>query len=361
MPSALLLGSAALVGVGVLFAAARSLTDDDRDDDPNTSASETAADAAGTIRSTSWLGGTKAVLVAIAVAPLAIAAPLISALPPTWRVWHKLSRWSLWQMQKASNADAIANVRLSNGDEDFRPAKWLTAAEDEKDQSGWQVKGLDERQDPAVHDQGSNRMGKASIIHTIEDAPELASWAEPAIDNAIQLGREGYLFTDADLYIGELTVDAQGEPTAVNGQSTEAVADGGQAAVDLVEQISIDRPGLAHEALIPLASREGFGGQVISWDKYQTLKTQQADQDRVRDAKNRAWAAAKLDEIKEMPWLKIGIGIAIWSAILLFHQDIGAMIAGFGGGGGGGGGAASAAGEAVSGGLGMISLPLGGV
>jgi hypothetical protein len=358
MPSMLLIGSVALVGVGALFALARYLSDGDADDDPNQSASETAADAAGTIRSVSWLAGAKAIAATVAVAPLAILAPLLSAVPPTWKLWHKLMRWSGWQMQKASNADAIANVRLSNGDEDFRPAKWLTADEDDKDESGWQVKGLDKRHDPAVHDQGSNRMGKASVIHAMEDAPELATWAEPAIDNALQLGREQYLFTDADLYVGNLTVDAQAQPTAVNGQPTEAMADGGEQAVDIVEEISIDRPGVAIDALVPLGSREGFGGQVVSWSQYQTLKTQETDQDKLKDAKNRAWAAAKLDEIKEMPWLKIGVGIAIWSFILLFHQDIGAAIAGFGGGGGGGGGGA---GGAVGNALGMIRLSLGGV
>lgn len=359
MPSMILIGSVALVGVGALFALARHLTDRDRDDDdPPQSAGETAADAAGTIGSISWLGGAKAVGATLAVAPLAILAPIVSALPATWRVWHKLSRWSLWQMQKASNADALANVRLSNGQEDFRPAKWTEGEDDDKESTGWQVKGLGEKRfDPAVHDQGSNRMGKASLIHLLEDAPELASWAEPAIDNALQLGREGYLFTDADLFVGNVTVDAQGSPTAVNGQPTQARADGGQANVDLAEQISIDRPGIAQDALVPLASRDGFGGQVVSWGKYQTLKTQQADQDKIKDAKNRAWAAAKLDDIEGRDILKIAIIVGIWSFILLFHQDIGAAIAGFGSGGGGGGGAGGAVGNA----LGMISLGLGGV
>jgi hypothetical protein len=356
MAPGLLTASAALVALGLVFALARTVSTDARDDDGNDSAAETAADAATTLRSTSWLGGAKAVGATIAVAPLAILAPIVSALPATWQVWHKLGRWSLWQMQQASNADAIANVRLANGDEDFRPAKWLTGAEDEKDTTGWQIKGLDKRHDPAVHDQGSNRMGKASVIHTLEDAPELASWAEPAIDNALQLGREGYLFSDADLYVGNVTVDAQGSPTAVNGQSTQARADGGQQGVDLAEQISIQRPGIATDALVPLESRQGFGGQVISWTQYQTLKTQQADQDKLKDAKNRAWAAAKLDDIEGRDILKIAIIVGIWSFILLFHQDIGAAIAGFGGGGGGGGGAGGAVGNA----LGMISLGLGG-
>ncbi|MFB6201307.1 MAG: hypothetical protein ABEI98_04780 [Halorhabdus sp.] len=355
MPSALLLGSAALLIFGVVFGAARYLTSANEADDPNNSASETAADATDTIRSTSWLGGAKAVGATVAIAPLAIIAPLLSALPATWRLWHKLSRWSLWQMQKASNADAIANVRLSNGNEDFRPAKWTVAEDDEKESTGWKIKGLKDRYDPAVHDQGSNRMGRASLIHTLEDAPELASWAEPAIDNALQLGREGYLFTDADLYVGNVTVDAQGSPQAVNGQPTQARADGGQG-VDFAEQVSIDRPGIAQDALIPLASRDGFGGQVVSWGKYQTLKTQQADQDKIKDAKNRAWAAAKLDDIEGRDLLKLGIIVGIWSFILLFHQDIGAFIAGLSGGGGGGG-----AGSAVGNALGMISLGLGGV
>jgi hypothetical protein len=266
-------------------------------------------------------------------------------------------------MQKSANADAIANVRQSNGGEDFVPAKWTEGGETDKDRTGWQAKGFgDKRWDPAVHGQGSNRMGKASVIHLLEDDTEIASWAEPAVDNALATDRERYLFTDADLHIEDLVIDPQtSQPAGPNGRGGAARADGGETPdQSWVQRVSIERPGIAQDAIVPVTSAGGFDGQAISWSQYQNLKQEQADQQTVTDAKNRAWAAAKLDDVEGRDLLKIAIIVGIWSFILLFHQDLGAAIAGLTGGGGGGGGG-NAVSNAAGSALGMIRLPLGGV
>jgi hypothetical protein len=77
---------------------------------------------------------------------------------------------------------------------------------------------------------------------------------------------------------------------------------------------------------------------VVSWNRYQTLKSERGDQETIRDAKNSAWAAAKLDSIEGRDMLKWAIILGIAGFVLLFNAEIGAFIAGLTGGGGGGGG-----------------------
>lgn len=291
-----------------------------------------------TLREYEWLTAAQTTAYVVVLAPLLLVSQFLSVLPPAWKVWHKIHRWSAYQMQKASNADTLANVRLSNGHEDVLPAAWTESEEDEKDRTGWNVKGLgDKRYDSAIHGRTTTRLGKANIIHINEDDTEQATWAEAAIDNALQLNREQYLFRDATLVAQQATVVGQ------NGQQAEqAVADGG--AVNIgdpiqIQDVSIEKPGICQDILVPVGSREGYDGQVVSWPQVQSLKKDKSDQDTVRDAKNQAWAAAKLDEIEGKDLFKWVLIIGLWSGVLLFHQEIGAFIAGLSGGGGGGGGA----------------------
>lgn len=269
----------------------------------------------------------------------------------SWRLWRRLNRWSAYRMQKSASADAVANVRRSNGQEDVLPAKWVEGDEDDKDRTGWKVKGLgDKRYDGAVHGKSSLRLGKANIVHINEDDTEQGTWAECAIDNAFQLDRERYLVRDATVAV----FTDSGDDGAFNwqGENGAALADGGTPATRT--RATLHRPGVLEDALVPLTSRNGYDGQVISWNQYSTLKDEQSDQETIRDAKNSAWAAAKLDDISEKDLLKWALIIGLWSAILLFHTEIGAAIAGLTGGGGGGG----AAGGAVSGALGMLHFAL---
>jgi hypothetical protein len=276
------------------------------------------------------------------MAAVALASPVLSVLPGSWRIYHKINQWSAYRMQKAAGADGVANVLLENGHEDLRPAKWVRGDADEKEGAGWKIKGLDGRRyDGAVDGRSTTRYGKADMLHLLSDGAEVASWAEPAMDNAIQLGRERYLFRDAQM----LHVQVEGDQ-----QPRQALADGGARQ----SHISVEQPGVAQDCLIPVSSRAGYDGQMVSWNRYTTLKEENADQDKIRDAKNAAWTAAKLDDIEGMDILKWMIIIGIWSAILLFHQDIGAAISGLTSGGGGGGGAVGNA-------LGMITLGLGGL
>jgi hypothetical protein len=266
---------------------------------------------------------------AAAIAPLVVVSPLLSVIPQSWHIYHKILRWAAWQMQKASNADTLAHVRRSNGMEDVLPAKWVEGAEDDKDRTGWRVKGLgDKRYDPAVHGNSTSRMGKANLIHIDEDGPEQGTWAEVAMDNALQLDREQYLFSDAQ--VNMVVVEGGGD------DPQQAMADGGQA--QYVHSVSVDNPGVLVDALVPIGSRDGYDGQVVSWNRYQTLKTERSDQEAIRDAKNSAWAAAKLDSIQGKDLIKWAIILGIAGFILLFNGEIGAFIAGIGGGGGGGGG-----------------------
>lgn len=275
-----------------------------------------------------YMSGATAALYGLFVLPLMAVTPLARALPPTWRIYHKLHTWSAYQMQKAASADAVANVRLNNGKEDMRPAKFVEGGEDEKDLSGWKIKGLgDKRYDTAVHGRSTMRMGKADLIHVNEDDTEQGTWTEATIDNAFQLDRERYLFRDAQVTIKNLVYDYGGT------EGPEAVADGGQpASQSQVQDVSLTRPGILEDVLVPVGSRTGYDGQVISWGQYSTLKSDQSDQETIRDAKNSAWAAAKLDDIEGKDLIKWVLIIGIWSLILLFHQDIGAFISGLGGG-----------------------------
>jgi hypothetical protein len=250
-------------------------------------------------------------------------------------------------MQRAASADALANIRAPNDKEDVRPAKWVEGGEKDKAGTGWKVLGSgDKRYDPSVRGGTSSKFGKANLIHINEDDTEQGSWCEAAIDAAFQLDRERYLFRDAD-------VNVEYEMVYQGGNGQQMRADGGEVGGQWTPErmhASINSPGTLHDALVPLTSRNGYDGQAISWNQYQSIKQEQADQETVRDAKNQAWAAAKLEDIDGMNVLKWALIIGLWSFILLFHQDIGAAIASLGGGGGAVGDAASDAG------LGMISL-----
>lgn len=305
------------------------------------------ADAIGTITDVNYLTGIKATFAYLGVLLLVPVSVLLSALPASWRLYRRITRWTTYQMQKAASADGVANVRLPSGKEDLRPAAWVSGEEDEKDRSGWKVMGLDGRYDPAVHGRSTQRLGKADVLHVDSDATEVGSWGECTIDNALQLDRERYLLRDAEVTIQQLVYDA--DPS-----EQPAVADGGY---DPTEQyrtteVSLSRPGILEDALIPLNSADGYGGQVVAWNQYSNLKEQQSDQETIRDAKNSAWAAAKLDDIGGVEYLKWAIIIGGWSALLLFKDAIAAFIAGLGGGGGSGG----AVGEAVSGGIGTVNV-----
>jgi len=279
-----------------------------------------------------------AVLKSLMLVPALVLSPVLGILPKSWKVYHKLHKWTGYQMQKAASADALANVRLRNGQEDVRPAAFVEPDEDEKDLAGWKVKGLGgKRYDPAVHGRSASRFGKANMIHVNEDSTEQGSWAEAAIDNALQLNREKYLFRSAHVHANNLTIDSDGTP--------QAVADGGQ---QPATSVTVQQPGVLEDALVPVSSRAGYDGQVISWNQYSTLKNEQTDQEKIRDAKNQAWAAAKLDDIEGadvFKWILIAVGVG---AVLLFHQEIGAFIAGLSGGGSGGGAVGSA--------LGMLAM-----
>jgi len=298
-----------------------------------------------TLTAPDYVTGVQAATYGVFTLPLLAATPVVRALPPTWRLFHKLHTWSAWQMQKAANADAVANVRLTNGKEDVRPAKFVEGDEDEKDLSGWKVKGLgDKRYDTAVHGRTTTRLGKADIIHVNEDDTEQGTWTEATIDNAFQLDRERYLFRDATVEIKNLVYDYAGPSDG------EAVADGGQMQPNQrvqTQDVSLTKPGVLEDVLVPISSRSGYDGQVVSWSQYSSLKSGQSDQETVRDAKNSAWAAAKLDEIEGQDLIKWILIIGLWSCLLLFHQEIGAFIAGLGGGGGGG---------SVGGALGLLPL-----
>lgn len=287
-----------------------------------------------------YVTGVKTLGAILWLLPILALSPLVRALPASWRLYRRLHRWSAWQMQKAASADALTLTRRSNGKLDTLPAKWVEGAEDEKDRTGWRIKTLGEKRfDPAVHGNETARFGKADMVPVSEDTTELGTWAEATMDNAFQLDRERYLFRDAKVTIEQLVYDVQ-DPAA------GAMADGGTA--DPTQQIrtqdvSLSKPGVLEDVLVPVTSRSGYDGQVVSFDQYSNLKSEQSDQETIRDAKNQAWAAAKLDDIERADMLKWLIAIGVWSFILLFHQDIGAFIAGLSG-SGTVGNAASAAG-----------------
>jgi hypothetical protein len=277
----------------------------------------------------------------VLVLPLVLLSPLAKSVPASWRVYHWLHTWSAYQMQKASSSHAVASVRRSNGKVDTLPAEWVEADEEEKNRTGWKIKTLgDKRYDPAVHGRSTTRFGKADLALIDEDGSEQATWAEASIDNAFQLDREKYLFRDANVSIENLVYD-------VGSAADGARADGGRPESKRKikdQEVSLTRPGVLEDVLVPINSRDGYAGQVVSHNQYRHLKSEQSDQETIRDAKNQAWAAAKLEDIETADLVKWALILGLWSAALLWHQDIGAFISGLGG-----GGAAGAAGDAVGG------------
>jgi len=313
-----------------------------------------------------YLAGIQSLVYGVVLLPLVLLAPLVRVLPATWKLYRKLARWAIYQMQKATSADAIANVRLQSGAEDLRPAKWVEGAEDEKGRTGWKVAGVSGRWDPAVENKETNPIGKARLLHLDADETEAATWAEASMDNALQLDRERYLFRNATVRAvfdvgGRSSVEQaihNGDTEQLSqalqnglGENGHARTDGGQAQ-QYQYDISIERPGIHEDTLIPLDSREGFCGQAVSFSRYQELKSERSDQETVRDAKNTAWAAAKLDDIEGFDVLKWALIIGAWSAMLLFKDAIAAFISGLGSGGGGGGGVAGG----VTSGIGQVHL-----
>jgi len=306
------------------------------------------------IRGVEWLGLTKAGLYGILLLPLILLTPIVRVFPLAWKIYHKLHLWSAWQMQKAASADAIANVRHPNDKEDVRPAAFVEGGEDDRERTGWKVKGIDgKRYAPSVRGGSTSRLGKADLIHINEDDLEQGTWVESVMDSALQFDRERYLFRDAD--VTETTEVLPVDPSLGNGQTP--VADGGFDAAGndnlsyqpVSRRISIDSPGIHEDTLVPLTSRTGYDGQLVSFEQYRHLKNSQADQETVRDAKNAGWMAAKLDDIGKGDLIKWAIIIGVGGLILLFHQDLGAAISSFGGGGGAGS-------VAPTGGLGLIPL-----
>lgn len=303
---------------------------------------ERLSDLAETLSAPDYANGISGLAYTLALAPLLALTPVVRALPATWKVYHKLHTWSAYQMQKAAGADAVADIELTNGKADVRPAKYVESDEDEKNRSGWKVKGLgDKRYDPTVFGSKTMRFGKADKIGIYEDGTDQATMAEAAIDNAFLLDRESYLFRDAAVSITNVFREQQPQQAAV--------ADGGQAepvTEHLNQNVTLTRPGVLQDALVPLNSRAGYDGQVVSWSQFQHVKDEASDQETIRDAKNQSWAAAKLDDIERGDLLKWVLIACVIGFVLLFHQDIGALISNFGGGGG------DAVGDAAGGALG---------
>lgn len=276
--------------------------------------------------------------------------------PGSWRIFHKINRWSAWKMQQAIGGDAIANIRHPNGKEDLLPAKYVRGGEDEKELTGWKVAGMgSKRYDPGVRGGDSTRFGRADMIHINEDDLEQGTWTEATMSAAISTNREQYLFRDAKL---TATIDVTGveEPGSLdlpgrpvsNESGGDAVADGGYAARLL--DIDIQRPGICEDILVPLNSRTGYDGQIVSMARYSTMKNEKADQEQLRDAKNSGWAAAKLDDIEKTDLLKWVLILGAIGAILLFHAEIGQAIASLGGG--------NSVGETASGATGLGMIPM---
>lgn len=301
---------------------------------------DTVEEFIGEVSSRNWLAGVQGVAVAFLVLPLALLSPLVTVLPPTWRLYHKIHQWSAWQMQKASRADALANVRHPSNKEDVLPAQFVESSEDENDRTGWKIKTLgDKRFSTGVQGGKSARMGKADIVHINEDDLKQGTWTEAVMDSAFATDRERYLFRNAQVRAESVTLDA------TRGQGNGALPDGGIQTLD----VSVERPGVLEDILVPLNSEAGYDGQQVSWVQYSQIAQESADQETVRQAKNSGWMAAKMDDINGVDLFKWVLILGAIGAILLFHAEIGAAIAGFGGG--------DAVGDAVSGGsgLGMIS------
>ena len=159
--------------------------------------SEKGEQISGVLAAPDYVMGMRALFATVLVAALLPLSVVLRVLPASWRVYSKINKWSAYQMQKAASADAVANVRLKSGREDIRPAKWVAGDEDEKDRSGWKIKGVEGRFDPSVNKRDTLRYGKADILHLDSDESEVGTWAEATMDNAMQLDRERYLFRDA--------------------------------------------------------------------------------------------------------------------------------------------------------------------
>jgi len=167
------------------------------------------------------------------------------------------------------------------------------------------------------------------------------------MDSALKLNREQYLFRDATVHTDFDLVGV--DPSVDDGA---AVADGGEPQVEWLPKqmdVSIEQPGILEDTLVPISSRAGFDGQVVSWNQYSNLKTEKSDQQAVQQAKNAGWMAAKLDDVSKTDLMKWALILGGLGLVLLFNTEIGAFIAGLSGDGGG-----AVSGAAGSVGLGML-------
>ena len=313
------------------------------------------AEVADELREVEWARLTVAGLYGILLLPMLVFAPLARASPASWRVYHKINKWSAWQMQKAASADAVANVRKKNDKEDLLPAKMVESSKTDGERDGWKVKGISgKRYDPSVRGGTSSRYGKADMIHINEDDPEQGTWVEATMDAAIQTDRERYLFRDATIRDTKRGIPVDGSlgnagmPVADGGVNPAAGGDSDLYFNVQERQISIESPGIHEDTLIPLSSLPGYDGTVVSFSQYSNLKNEQADQQKIADAKNAGRMAALMEQLDKKDLFKWALILSAAGAVLLFHQDIGAAIASFGGGGGGGGNVAP------TGGLGFL-------
>lgn len=310
-----------------------SRDDIERVESGGSSAQDTVDEFKQALSERSLLKEIEGAIYALAVLPVALLSPVLTSLPPTWRIYHKIHLWSAWQMQKSSRADALANVRRPNDKEDVLPAQFVEGDEDANERTGWKIKGLgDKRFDTGVRGGASSRIGKADLIHINEDDLKQGTWTEAAIDSAFALDREQYLFRDAVVNV-ETILDANA--------SSPAIADGGYERNTVQSQVSLTQPGVLEDVLVPLHSRTGYDGQLVSWNQYAQIQQESADQETVRQAKNSGWMAAKMDDINSADLFKWVLILGAIGAILLFHAEIGSAIAGIGGG--------NAVGDAVSG------------
>jgi len=143
------------------------------------------------------------------------------------------------------------------------------------------------------------------------------------MDTAIASDREGYFFRDATL---------EANVKVIENPAGAARADGGEPQnQSFVGRVTPKNPGILEDVVVPITSEAGYDGQQVSWNQYQNLKQEKSDQEAVREAKNSGWMAAKLDDVSKKDLFKWVLVLGGIGFVLLFHSEIGALIAGSGG------------------------------
>lgn len=248
---------------------------------------------------------------------------LVSKLMPgSQRMWKGMLKASYKGVYKSdSDIDAIGHIMVGGEIKhvpvtyDHEAEQYQTLADDPE---WWDTHGTTEDQ---------YRVGPVPAVWASSAANDLGSAVQADVAEAIDVGKEGYVYQDAKInHVQMLSPDAA-------GVNDEAVADGGAVMNQVEEYVSVDNPGVLSDRVVDISTEAD--GRVVSMDKYHETYPEKTDSEKMHrerqigrlmetDGDKQAWA---------MKMLLIAVAGIIGALAVVV---LGPMLLGGGGGGGGG-------------------------